>query len=70
MVAIWKYGEVDAHTGDQGDDFTKSKTQCDVTDLVFRYACVQEDVEREGTDLQSRRMNLNLTRGSCSLAIK
>lgn len=44
------------HTGDWGDDFTYSKTKRDITDLVSRYACLQEDVKREGTDLGGRQM--------------
>lgn len=42
------------HTGDGGDDLTQAEAECDVADFVSRYACVQEDVKREGTDLGKR----------------
>lgn len=42
------------HTRDGGDNFRHSKTKSDITDFVSRYACLQEDVKREGTDLRRR----------------
>lgn len=40
-----------AYTGERGENFSHSKTESDIADLLLWYTCLQEDVISKGTNL-------------------